>query len=733
MIDVFDLARYGRGLPQPTPAQRPFEEVLAGLARVCNEWFQDASGRIAEARQGPPEDQAIIEREWAEFERRAREAIKRFAEAVERQPTAATMGKVNAGKTLMLSRWYGDLEELRELPVGDADTTGCLTRLTRRGGARLDNAVRVRTLDNEAFEDEPAAAEDAATLDEFPSSLYVAFEPGNRDEYARALRVCRFPLADDANYELEESRRGEYRVVRLQTGELRLRSLQLRACELTLRVRPTPESRAARIFEVLDLVDCPGADPQIETDSSRHLKAVKNHLVFQQAIRELDLLLLVCSSQASAIRPGYQLLHGPWRQWVSRCEGRMRGRVVLALTYAGEALRQCAERFKELSRPESERQLNTLQSLPQSVFGSVIQPLRGSLEAPYTGALEPNDLSAWPPFVLIENRHVDPSLEVPAAEVPAARAAIVAALDENEMPAEAPFAWRVLHFFARSWVDDVARVRAAEPALRRRFLEWMVDVSLAVANPEDRGHETLTRLMLHLAHRGELRRAKCVELVDLAAGATAAMRDLHERLVREPRADRAALDAMDALVTQLRASLPRQGVAIAFPAQLRAFALRPHQSPAPTWDTLVSECLRAACETVKLASRSPELAAQLRPVLERMLDADGPTRRLRHDEERFLADEPSIVVHCAHFLLARLGAALDWLMHASDAEREEYAARTLGIDARKTEAYRRLRRGIGELALPDALDTLMNEARIRLDTLLQELAAPPVDEVAHVD
>jgi hypothetical protein len=64
--------------------------------------------------------------------------VRRFAEAVERQPTAATMGKVNAGKTLMLSRWYGDLEELRELPVGDADTTGCLTRLTRKGGAKLD-------------------------------------------------------------------------------------------------------------------------------------------------------------------------------------------------------------------------------------------------------------------------------------------------------------------------------------------------------------------------------------------------------------------------------------------------------------------------------------------------------------------------------------------------------------------------------------------------------------------
>ncbi|MEZ4389950.1 MAG: hypothetical protein R3A48_02550 [Polyangiales bacterium] len=511
MIDVFELARYGADLPAPAVAQRPFEATLGALAQTWQLWLNDAAGRISDARQGPPEDQAIIAREWDELERRARDAVRRFAEAVERQPTAATMGKVNAGKTLMLSRWYGDLEELKELPVGDADTTGCLTRLTRRGGAKLDAAVRVRTLDNEAFEREPAAAEDAANLDEFPASLYVTFEPGNRDEFARALRVCRFPLADDANYELEEERRGEYRVTRLRTGELRLRSLQLRACELTLRVRPPAGTRASRIFEVLDLVDCPGADPQIEMDSARHLKAVKNHLVFRQAVSELDLLLLVCSSQPSAIRPGTQLLHGPWRHWVERCDGQMRGRVVLALTYAGDALRQCADRYRELSRPEAERQFNTLQSLPQSVFGSVIQPLRGALDEPHADALDPNDLRAWPPFVLIENRHVDPALEVQPGDIPLARSAIVRHLDDEAMPDDTPFAWRVAHFFARSWVDDVSRVRATEPAARRRFLEWMVDVVLAVANPDDRGHELLTRLMLHLAHRGELRRAKCAE------------------------------------------------------------------------------------------------------------------------------------------------------------------------------------------------------------------------------
>ncbi len=723
MIDVFELARYGGELPAPAASQGPFEATLVGLARSLQEWLGDASGRVADARQGPAEDAAIIDREWEPLERRARDAVKRFAEAVERQPTAATMGKVNAGKTLMLSRWYGDLEELRELPVGDADTTGCLTRLTRRGGARLDAAVKVTTLDNQVFEREPAAADDAATLDEFPGSLYVAFEPGSRDEFARALRVCRFPTADDANYELEELRRGEYRVVRLRSGELRLRSLQLRACEVTLRVRPPPGTRASRIFEVLDLVDCPGADPQIEADSSRHLKAVKNHLVFAQAVAELDLLLLACSSQPSAIRPGYQLLHGPWRQWVERCDGKMRGRVVLALTYAGEALRQCADRLRELSRPESERQLNTLQSLPQSVFGSVIQPLRGALDEPYADALDPNDVTAWPPFVLLENRHVDAELEVPAAQVADARAAVVAALEEPAMPEGTPFAWQVAHFFARSWVDDVARVRAAEPAARRRFLEWMVDVALAVANPEDRGHELLTRLMLHLAHRGELRRAKSAELVDLAERARGAIVDLQERLTREPRADRAALDAIEALSERLREALPRVGVAIPFPAAIRQACLRPHAGASLTWDTVVAECVRSACAAVLAATRKPELVAELKPALERMLDADAAAKRLRAEEERFLADEPGNAVHCTHFLLARLGAALDWLLHASEAEREGYASRTLGIDPKRSEAYRRLRRVVGDLQLPESMDPALDEARARFEALIAELDA----------
>src|SRR5689334_3178044 len=103
MIDVFELARYGAALPAPARAQAPFEASLAALARTYSDWLADASGRITDARSGPPEDGAIIEREWSDAERRAREAVKRFAEAVERQPTAATMGKVNAGKTLMLS------------------------------------------------------------------------------------------------------------------------------------------------------------------------------------------------------------------------------------------------------------------------------------------------------------------------------------------------------------------------------------------------------------------------------------------------------------------------------------------------------------------------------------------------------------------------------------------------------------------------------------------------------
>jgi hypothetical protein len=721
MIDVFELARYGEQLPAPAAAQSTFDASLAALARTFSDWLTDASGRITDARNGPAEDHAIIEREWTDVERRARDAVRRFAEAVERQPTGATMGKVNAGKTMMLSRWYGDLEELRELPVGDADTTGCLTRLTRRGSARLDAAIRVKTLDNTAFESEPAAAEDAATLDEFPQSMYVAFEPGNRDEFARALRVCRFPTADDSSYELEEIRRGEYRVVRLRSGELRLRSLQLRACEVTLRVRPAQGSRAARIFEVLDLVDCPGADPQIETDASRHLKAVKNHLVFRQAVSELDVLLLVCSSQASAIRPGYQLLHGPWRHWVERCESKMRGRVVLALTYAGEALRHSAERLKDLARPENERQINTVQSLPQSVVGSVIQPLRGALDEATADALDPNDLRTWPPFVLIENRHVDPELEVAAVDVARAREAIVASLDEATMPEDTPFAWRVAHFFARSWVDDVARVRTAEPVARRRFMEWMVDVSLAVANPEDRGHELLTRLMLHLAHRGELRKAKSAEMVDLAIRAQSAIADLQERLTREPRADRAALDAMDVLVAKLRELLPRQGVPIPFPVAIRQACLRPYGGATTTWDSLVGECLRAACGAVQAATRRADLAAELRPTLERMLEADGGTRRLREEEERFLGDEPSNAVHCTHFILARLAAAIDWLLHATDAERESYAARTLGIDPKRNEAYRRLRRVVGELPLPDGVDDALAKIHVQYESLIAEL------------
>jgi hypothetical protein len=296
------------------------------------------------------------------------------------------------------------------------------------------------------------------------------------------------------------------------------------------------------------------------------------------------------------------------------------------------------------------------------------------------------------------------------------------------MPAETPFAWRVIHLFARSWIDDVARVRAAEPEARKRFLAWMVDVGLAVVNRDDRGHELLTRLMLHLGHRGELRRARCAELVTLAERSRDAMIDLHERITREPRADQSALDAMDNLVKRLRELLPREGVAIPFPAALRQRALKPHDAPPLTWDLLVGECIRSACNAVQAASRAPDLAVELRPALERMLDADTAARSLRADEERYLGDEPANAVHCAHFLLARLASAIDWLLHADADERGMYAARTLGVDPRRTEVYRRLRRVVGDLLVPEEVDPLLATAREQLDALVQELSTPEASQ-----
>nr|MBK7070415.1 hypothetical protein [Deltaproteobacteria bacterium] len=260
MIDVRARA-LRRTTPRSGRGAAPLRPDLATLAKALSAWFQDASGRIAEARGGAPEDQAVIAREWDEHERRARDALRRFTDSVERQPTAATMGKVNASKTLMLSRWYGDLEELR----GAARGRRRHKRLPHPPHPQGRRAARQRhpgeDPDNASFEREPRAAEEAAALDEFPSSLHVTFEPGNRDEFANALRVCRFPTADDANYELEEVRGRLPRHPPPHRRAAPPRARQLRASEVTLRVRPLPDTRASRIFEVPDLVDCPGRRP----------------------------------------------------------------------------------------------------------------------------------------------------------------------------------------------------------------------------------------------------------------------------------------------------------------------------------------------------------------------------------------------------------------------------------------------------------------------------------------
>jgi hypothetical protein len=171
------------------------------------------------------------------------------------------------------------------------------------------------------------------------------------------------------------------------------------------------------------------------------------------------------------------------------------------------------------------------------------------------------------------------------------------------------------------------------------------------------------------------------------------------------------------------------GVAIPFPATVRQSVLRPYGAPALSWDLLLAECVRATCAAVQHAGKRADLAQELRPALERMLDADEGMKRLRGEEERFLADEPGNAVHCTHFMLARCAAVVHWLLHASEGEREDYAARTLGIDPRRGEAYRRLRRAIGELSLPDGVDGLLEQSRGQLQSLLAELDGDVTPEV----
>nr|MBK7070416.1 hypothetical protein [Deltaproteobacteria bacterium] len=201
-------------------------------------------------------------------------------------------------------------------------------------------------------------------------------------------------------------------------------------------------------------------------------------------------------------------------------------------------MRQCAERLKEPRPPEHERQLNTLQSLPQSVFGSGIQSLRGAPRRRSRGGPRPQrHHRLGRPSCCWENRGVEPDPEIDPRRCPAA--AVIAHLDER-LDARGD-ALRVEGDPPSSPVADRRRrlVRAAEPEARKRFLAWMVDVGLAVVNRDDRGHErhpadAAPRPPWRAAPR-RLRRAG-----HAGRRSRDAMIDLHERITREPRADQSA-------------------------------------------------------------------------------------------------------------------------------------------------------------------------------------------------
>lgn len=384
-----------------TTIRKIFLGNAQSLAHQLETKLLKISSALEESSSGSLIKQKILEDVWQPQIQELSKSIKAYSKRAQTNPTLCVMGKRGQGKTSLLVKWLGDqknqgIDEFQLLPTGDMDTTAALVRLTGVDSATSEPSpdfLHCTMLENDDLPEIKGGNRP-------PSTTHSSFRLSrNTIDIPPKIpfNICKFPDSEFPDkYKIKVEKNGTAKIA-LEGGDS-LDKAQWHAKEVIVSVdlsRLDTNSGSRQLLEVLDIIDAPGADSQAQ-GGYPDWKKKKNGYVFQTAIKNLDILLIISASETSAIQLGGQFQSDIWVHWVNRCKGAMEGRLLLAFTKATEFFNEVKERIP----PNSVFSQNEERNFARKIMKNVIEALANYPAD--AGLVKTSDPLTWPPIFFFE-------------------------------------------------------------------------------------------------------------------------------------------------------------------------------------------------------------------------------------------------------------------------------------------------------------------------------------------
>lgn len=494
--------------------RQEFLESLGEMTEHLQKRLQVITERLESSARQSESKTGLFETVWKKRLKTCEDDLRQFARRCGLRPTICAMGKRGQGKTTLLQQWLGKpgerggIDEIHNLPTGDTDTTASLIRLS--GVANGDRSIDPRFLYCEML--------GAMELREEVPDAHRPPEPRTKDvKLLRQItdpdispvapyRVCRFPVQGEDDKLRLQSHNGQY-VSLGYDGTEELTTIQWNASQVRIPISLDScdkESDAFRLLSVLDILDAPGADSKEEGTYCKW-KRHKNSYVFRKAVRELDVMLLVCSSNVDAIQLGGQFQDDVWKPWVDRCKGAGQGRFVLAFSHAAVLFEE-AKRDLTGSPDNGPTPQNESRNFARKIWKNVLDGLTVCTEnAP--ALVSQLDPTTWPPIFFFETpvsslNKFSEGMEPGVADAVAAK--LCELMDSGPLPdgVTLTLGERCILRLVKDW-DDLFSLSPEQVRVVKR---WIVLALCSLLDPADRGYKRLTEFVIQYATSGPVAR-----------------------------------------------------------------------------------------------------------------------------------------------------------------------------------------------------------------------------------
>ena len=625
-------------------------------------------------------------------------------------PTLCVMGKRGQGKTSLLSKWLaGDaksadasnpLSAILNLPTGASDTTAALIRLRalRPDDPQYDQRFLYCTMLEDSY------------LAQLPAEKRP---PGPSVKELRVVRdgppaywVCRFPNPDvEKTHKLVIDQSGVASVTDGANGKP-LAEVQWHAREVLVPFdlsRAPTDSFGTKTLGVLDVIDAPGADAMVQGDFPEW-KRKKNGLVFEAAIRELDVLFLIASSDISAIQLGGQFQEDIWWKWLDRCrdDADMSGRLVMAFTKSVQLFSDAERRVTGDGSTNNE-----INNFATRICKNVLEGLASHRDG-IPQLLRAKDPGTWPPMFFFEKD--DAAMArfregISAGQGPALASEILSRLFATPAGTKdgLPLGGQCVYEMA----SDILKSEQIAPSGRKPVARWIVHALCRLLDPADMGYEALTDLIHAYATGGPVAMKYADERKRYADEIADRFRALLGDLAT-PAGNQKALHDLEAVQELLRAywvDNPEGPRLYRGPlCHRRRDQIRDNRNRADPGNTthivnhdmVLDDVARDAVEQLKSKKHSltRDQAEMVARVLHSCLKGDGALQEMGIDYRQAIDRDYEALHRVQTVALERLIRILDFLVKASKDDLGRVAAHCFQINIEEAELVAALNRDV---------------------------------------